>query len=138
MAHKSRKKHIKHVQKNQVQSDPSPAKAHPPGTKATSAALGVGGSRKVRLTSRAKEAAKAAVKERTGKVVEQARSAKEQGKVRAAKIVGGNDGEGAEKGGLVRRMARAATKKITAKPQRALSRAKARVRSLLGRDKAVA
>jgi hypothetical protein len=126
MAHKSRKKHIKHVQQHQAENDPSQTKAHPPGTKATSAALGAGTSHKVRLTSRAKAAAKAAASAR-GKVAERARVAKDEGKAKAK-----------AKGGLVRRIAKAATKKITAKPQRALSRAKARVRSLLGRDKAAA
>ena len=130
MAHKSRKKHIKHVQQHAAVEGDAP-KAHPPGTKATSAALGAGTSHKVRLTSRAKEAAKAAVKDRAGKVVDRARAVKEEGKARIA-------GEKKKKGGLVRRIARAATKKIAAKPQRALSRAKARVRSLLGRDKAAA
>lgn len=125
MAHKSRKKHIKHVQKQQLEANPSLSRSHPPGTKATAAALGVSGSRKVRLTSRAKAAAKAAMKDRAGKVVERARARTSGTDARET--------EKREKTGLVRRIATAATKKITAKPQRALSRAKARVRSLLGK-----
>jgi hypothetical protein len=136
MAHKSRKKHIQHTQQHQVALDPehSNSKAHPPGTKATSAALGAGGSRKVRLTSRSKEAAKAAMKDRAGAVADRAKA--------AGTLAGRNDRRGVDadkrgakhEGGLARRIAKA-TKKITAKPQQALTRAKARVRSLLGRDK---
>jgi len=131
MAHKSRKKHIQHTQQHQVALDPGHSKAHPPGTKATSAALGAGGSRKVRLTSRSKEAAKAAMKDRAGAVAKRAKA--------AGTLASRNGGRGAdadkpssEKGGLAGRIAKA-TKKITAKPQQALTRAKARVRSLLGR-----
>jgi hypothetical protein len=112
MAHKSKKKHIKHLhQHDHDASLPPPAKN--PGTKATSVALGAQTSRKTRLTSTAKAAANVAAKQRA--------------KAKA-------------KAGGLRSMAKTAAKQaaesVAAKPKRIISRAKARVRKLLGRERA--
>ncbi len=124
MAHKSKKKHLKHARQHQLEQDQdlaAAARANPPGTKAASAALGAVKSRKMRLTSKAKAAANAAVKARAKVAKPAAVKAEAKAKV-----------------GLVRRIAKAATKKLTARPKRIISKAKARVRSVLGRDASAA
>lgn len=87
MAHKSKKKHIKHLHQHELSSSPPTAKKRP-GTKAD-----------VEVASVRSAPAKA-----TGK-----------------------------RGGIVRSIARAATKKIAAKPKKIIKRATKRVKSLLAR-----
>ena len=118
MAHKSKKKHLKHVRQHQLEQDQELAThAKPPGTKAMSAALGAAQSHKARLTSKAQAAVKANM------------AAKRPVAAKAVKAT-------TKTKGLVRSIADAATEKLTAKPKRMIAKAKARVRSLLGREPA--
>lgn len=121
MAHKSKKKHLKHMRQQQLEQDHDVAetKAKPPGTKAVSAALGVARSHKVRLTANAKAAVKSAMTK--AKVADKRAGTDDKSK------------DADKPAGIVRSIARAATQKLTAKPKRMISKAKARVRSLLGR-----
>ncbi|HEY5944209.1 MAG TPA: hypothetical protein VIV40_01900 [Kofleriaceae bacterium] len=91
MAHRSKKKHLKHMHQHEA----ATPKANSPVVKARAAAAGI---------------------------------AKKGGSVRRAPEL---EAEGTKKQGIVRRLAAKATKKITAKPRRAIARAKARVKSLL-------
>jgi hypothetical protein len=100
MAHRSRKKHIKHVHQQEA--------ATP---KAKSPAKG-------KSASKARTSAKAA-----------------PGKAPRARKASGS-APSKSSGGVVRSIARAATKKLTDRPRRILSKAKSRVRSLIGRDAA--
>ena len=122
MAHKSKKKHLKHMRQHQLEQDQdlTETKAKPPGTKAMSAALGAAHSHKVRLTSKAKAAVKANLAERRPAAKVTAKAIKATAKTK----------------GLVRSIADAATEKLTAKPKQIIAKAKARVRSLLGREPA--
>lgn len=129
MAHKSKKKHIKHVH----QHDQEGSQAKHPGAKATGAALGAETSHKVRLTTKAKEAARTAIKARAAKP-----AARKSSAAATAGSAGGSAGGSAAKPatkrrGIVRSLASAASEKLTAKPKRIISKARARVRSLLGR-----
>lgn len=117
MAHKSKKKHIKHAH----QHDHDVSQPRHPGAKATSAALGSETSHKSRLTSKAKEAARVAARARVKKP-----TAASAANARAT-------GKPVKRKGVVRRIASAASEKLTAKPKRIISKARARVRSLLGR-----
>lgn len=121
MAHKSKKKHLKHLRQHQLEQDHDLAeiKAKPPGTKARSAALGAARSHKVRLTANAKAVVK---------------SAAAMSSAAKAKIADKRPAKADKSPGIVRSIARAATEKLTAKPKRMISKAKARVRSLLGRE----
>jgi hypothetical protein len=92
MAHKSHRKHLKHLHAH----EPPTPKAKSPVVKAE---------------------------------IEERRRAKPQAKRAAAA-----GAKPAKKSGIVRSIAHAAAERVTAKPRKALSRAKARVKSLLGRD----
>jgi hypothetical protein len=96
MAHKSKKKHIKHLHQHDLSSNKPTAKKH--------------------------AGAKADVE--VGRV-----AAPRAGKARDR---GGKPAE--KRGGIVRSIARAATKKIAAKPKKIMKRATKRVKSLLGRE----
>jgi hypothetical protein len=106
MAHRSRKKHIKHLHQHEAATAAPAAKKHA-GAKAEIEAERIARPRTVK--GRSKAGTKVAAKKATPK-----------------------------KRGLVRSIAKAATKKITAKPkkiiERATSRVKSRVSSLLGRE----
>lgn len=102
MAHKSKKKHIKHLHEHETASTPPRAKAHP-GAKADIEAD--------RIARPRAGVGKATARTGAGK------------KARPAK-----------KRGIVRRIAKAATKKLAAKPKKIIQRAKSRVKSMLGRE----
>lgn len=103
MAHKSKKKHIKHLHEHETASSPPRAKAHA-GAKADIEEERIAGPRSTR----------------------------------AAKPAGGSKSAAPKKRGIVRRIAKAATKKIAARPkrliQRATSRVKSRVKSMFSRE----
>jgi hypothetical protein len=99
MAHRSRKKHIKHLH----QQEAATPKAKSPAAKAKAAPA------KARTATKARPA-------------------------KAARTRTSGDGAAPTKksGGIVRSLARAATKKIAARPRRIISKAKSRVKSLIG------
>lgn len=105
MAHKSRKKHIKHIHAH----EPATPAARHPGAKADVETERGSKSRAVKLTGAAKAVA-AKAKAKAG-----ARST-------------------SKKNGLVSKIARAAGKKLAAKPKKIISRVKSRVSSLVGRS----
>jgi hypothetical protein len=99
MAHRSKKKHIKHLHEHEPVSAAPAAKKHA-GAKADIEADRVARPRTAKAAARTSAAKKPAPKKR----------------------------------GIVRSIAKAATKKITARPKRIIERAKSRVKSLLGRE----
>jgi hypothetical protein len=108
MAHRSRKKHIKHLHQQEA--------ATP----------------KAKSPARAKSATKARASTKAGPA--KAGSAK-AGPAKATRARKASAGAASKRsGGVVRSIARAATKKLTARPRRILSKAKSRVKSLIGRD----
>jgi hypothetical protein len=125
MAHKSKKKHIKHTRQQQVEQDLEVAelKATSLGTTARSPALGAARSQKARLAANARAAVKSAAAMRAA--AQSKRASKRPTTAEKTK-------------GIVRSIAGAATTKLTAKPKRMISKAKARVRSLFGREARVA
>lgn len=102
MAHKSKKKHIKHLHEHETASTPPRAKAHP-GAKADIEADRI-------ARPRASGASKTTARNGAGKK------------------------PAPKKRGIVRRIAKAATKKIAARPKRIIERAKSRVKSMLGAE----
>jgi hypothetical protein len=98
MAHRSKKKHLKHLHQHEPVSAAPAAKKHA-GAKADVEADRVARPR-VKAGTRTGTAKKAATKKR----------------------------------GIVRSIAKAATKKIAARPKRIIQRAKSRVKSILGRE----
>ena len=98
MAHRSKKKHIKHLHEHELGSSPPKAKTHP-GAKAD---------------------------------IEEDRIARPRATAR--KATGAGKKPAAKKRGIVRRIAKAATKKIAAKPKKIIQRAKSRVKAMLGRE----
>jgi len=140
MAHRSKKKHIKHLH----QHEQAAAAADGPSSE---------GPRKGRLSTKAREAARAgidaarsarsaaraAVGSRTGSGAKSTSSGGAPFKGAGNAGAMGSDGAAKAKAedknpGLVRSIASAAGAKITAKPRKIISRAKARVKSLFGRD----
>jgi hypothetical protein len=126
MAHKSKKKHLKHVHEH----EPATPKARSPVVKAEAATARV-----ARPAMKApRQAMKAAGKAR-------AAGATATGKPRTTAIGKPQASAGTaearserepEKRGIVRSLASKATKKITAKPRKIISRVKARVKSVIG------
>jgi len=108
MAHKSKKKHLEHVHEH----EPATPKAKSPVVKAEAASARV-----ARPVMKTRKAMKAAGKPRTAAAGE-------------AATPSGRKPE--KKRGLVRSLAVKATKKITAKPRKIISRVKARVKSVIG------
>ena len=109
MAHKSKKKHLKHLHQHELSSNKPAAKKH------------AGAKADVEVDRVAKT--------RT-RVVE---SGGRAGKAAGARA-GASSKATQKSGGIVRSIARAATKKITAKPKKIIKRATKRVASLLGRE----
>lgn len=116
MAHKSKKKHIKHLHQHELSSTPPTAKKHA-GTKAD-----VEVDRLAKTRTRVVESGGRAGKAGTGKA----------GAARAGVRGSGSAKASGKRGGIVRSIARAATKKIAAKPKKIIKRATKRVKSLLG------
>ncbi len=107
MAHKSNKKHIKHLHQHELSATAPTAKKRP-GAKAD-----VEGERLAKMRARVGEP-----RGRVAKTGERSGTARKSTKER----------------GIVRSIARAATKKIAAKPKKIIKRATRRVKSLLGRE----
>jgi hypothetical protein len=100
MAHRSKKKHLKHLHQHEAASAAPAAKKHA-GAKADIEADRIAPPRAAKASSRVTAAKKPAPK---------------------------------KKGGIVRSIAKAATKKIAARPKRIIERAASRVKSMLGRE----
>ena len=114
MAHRSRKKHIKHVHQHEPPTPP----AKSPAEKAEAAAAGFARKGRSKIKSAGRTAGKA--------------KGKTKNQQRAADVKNGAKVVRAKATGLVRRVARKAAKKIVERPRRILSRARARVGSLVG------
>lgn len=116
MAHKSKKKHLKHVH----QHEPATPPAKSPVAKAEAAEARFARPRAAASNARAKAAGARAAVGATAASVKAAVGAR-----RAKKAT--------KKRGIVRSVARTATRKLAAKPKKIIERAARRVKSLLGK-----